>query len=315
MQDLVLDGEAFSISIGPLLTNCRLFQENRVLFAQPNYDVQSRVSVDSFRTFVGAIGGTEPDITDGNASDLELLKVTIKGGRRRARGRRSASSAASPSGFSTGPTPGGSTSTMLSDEHHHSAGRPLNSHLESENRILKLHLSKAMQFSNDLDELNSKHAQLANQLRDSEQRTENFQQRLRLSQQKNQDLTKRIGDLELSLKIIARERDELHIQFQEQGESSKNLQKVIDQYDLERRTFFASCPSLFGMRSNGFPQILETFQRQTVLNSGKAKAALTNAEKEKIEIHRALDAAVAQLEKAQKQTSTLKRRALNTNDR
>jgi DNA repair exonuclease SbcCD ATPase subunit len=199
---------------------------------------------------------------------------------------------------------------MLSDEHHHSAGRPLNSHLESENRILKQQLSKAVQFSNDLDEFNSKHAQLANQLRDSEQRTANFQQRLRLSQQKNQDLTKRIGYLELSLKTIARERDELHIRFQEQGESSKNIQKVTDQYDLERHTFFASCSSLLGMRCDGFTQILESFQGQTALNSEKAKAELTNAEKEKIDIQRALDAAVAQLEKEQKQRSTLKMRAL-----
>jgi hypothetical protein len=77
-QDVVLDGEAFSVSIAPLLTKCRLFQENRVLLAKPNCDVQSRVSVDSFRTFVGAIGGTEPDITDCNASDPELLSDEFK---------------------------------------------------------------------------------------------------------------------------------------------------------------------------------------------------------------------------------------------
>jgi hypothetical protein len=53
-----------------LFNNCRLFQENRVLLAQPNYDVRSRVSVDSFRAFVGAIGGTEPDITEDNASEF-----------------------------------------------------------------------------------------------------------------------------------------------------------------------------------------------------------------------------------------------------
>jgi hypothetical protein len=57
--------------------NCRLF-ENRILFAQPSYDVQSRVSVDSFRTFVDAIGGTEPDITDDNVTDLEVLSGEFK---------------------------------------------------------------------------------------------------------------------------------------------------------------------------------------------------------------------------------------------
>jgi hypothetical protein len=76
--DVVLDGEAFSASIAPLPTKYRLFQENRVLLAQPNCDVQSRVSVDSFRTFVGAIGGAEPDITDGNTSDPELLSDEFK---------------------------------------------------------------------------------------------------------------------------------------------------------------------------------------------------------------------------------------------
>jgi hypothetical protein len=48
MQKLVPDGEALSVSITPLLTKYRLFQENRVLLAQPNYDVQSRVLVDLF---------------------------------------------------------------------------------------------------------------------------------------------------------------------------------------------------------------------------------------------------------------------------
>jgi chromosome segregation ATPase len=224
--------------------------------------------------------------------------------------RGSATTTASPSDFSPGSSPGDSTSTILSDENHHSAVQPLNSHLESENQILKQQLSKAMQLSNDLDELNSKHALLVNQLRESDQRAENFQQRLRLSQQKNQDSTKRNRDLELSLKTVARERDELRIQFQEQCESSKNLQKVIDQNDIEKRTFFSSCSSLFGIGCESFPQILETFRRKAALNSEKAKAKLTKAEKEKTDIQRALDAAIAQLEKAQKQTSTLKKKAL-----
>jgi methyl-accepting chemotaxis protein len=78
MQELVLDGETFNVSITQLLMKCRLFQENRVLLAQPNYDVRSRVSVDSFRMFVDAIGGTEPNITDDNSADLELLSDEFK---------------------------------------------------------------------------------------------------------------------------------------------------------------------------------------------------------------------------------------------
>jgi hypothetical protein len=45
---------------------------------QPNYDVQSRVSIDSFRIFVGAIVGIEADIPDGNARDLELVSDELK---------------------------------------------------------------------------------------------------------------------------------------------------------------------------------------------------------------------------------------------
>jgi hypothetical protein len=78
MQDLVLDGEVFGVPLSRLIENCRLFQEDRSLLAQPRYDVRSRVSIDSFRTFVDAIGGTEPNITDGNASDLELLSDEFK---------------------------------------------------------------------------------------------------------------------------------------------------------------------------------------------------------------------------------------------
>jgi hypothetical protein len=73
MYSLVFRGESFNIPMVPLITNCRLLQANRHLVAQANYDVQSRVSVDSFRMFAGAIGGTEPDVTDDNAMDLSLL--------------------------------------------------------------------------------------------------------------------------------------------------------------------------------------------------------------------------------------------------
>jgi hypothetical protein len=48
------------------------------MLVQPKYEVRSRVSVDSFRTFVGAIGGTEPEIRDNNSSDLELLSDEFK---------------------------------------------------------------------------------------------------------------------------------------------------------------------------------------------------------------------------------------------
>jgi hypothetical protein len=42
MHDLVLDGEAFSVSLVGMITNCHLFQENKTLLAQPTYDVRSR---------------------------------------------------------------------------------------------------------------------------------------------------------------------------------------------------------------------------------------------------------------------------------
>jgi hypothetical protein len=100
MKELVLDGRAFRVSIIPLLAKCRLFRENRSLafrvsivpllakcrlfrenkslLAQPTYDVRSGVSLDSFRRFVEAIGGTKPDITDDNARDLRLLSDEFK---------------------------------------------------------------------------------------------------------------------------------------------------------------------------------------------------------------------------------------------
>jgi hypothetical protein len=73
MPELVLDGQALRVSIAPLLTKCDLFRENMSLLAQPTYDVQSRVSLDSFPVFVAAIGGARPDITYDNARDLALL--------------------------------------------------------------------------------------------------------------------------------------------------------------------------------------------------------------------------------------------------
>jgi hypothetical protein len=45
MHELVLDGEAFSVSIPLLITKCHLFEEDRTLLAQRKYDVCSRVSL------------------------------------------------------------------------------------------------------------------------------------------------------------------------------------------------------------------------------------------------------------------------------
>jgi hypothetical protein len=72
MYSLVFQGQLFSVLMVPLITQCSLFETTPALLAKP-YDVQSRVSLDSFRTFVSAIGGTEPNITDDNANDLLLL--------------------------------------------------------------------------------------------------------------------------------------------------------------------------------------------------------------------------------------------------
>jgi hypothetical protein len=73
MQELALGGEASSVWIAPLLPKCQLFGEDGSLLVHRTHDVQSRVSTDSFRTFIGAIGGTGPDITDDNARGFLLL--------------------------------------------------------------------------------------------------------------------------------------------------------------------------------------------------------------------------------------------------
>jgi hypothetical protein len=78
MYELVLDGDSVSVPMVPLIANCRLFQEDRTLIARPHYNVRSRVSAASFRVFCGAIDGRDPDITDGNASDLALLCGELK---------------------------------------------------------------------------------------------------------------------------------------------------------------------------------------------------------------------------------------------
>jgi predicted RNase H-like nuclease (RuvC/YqgF family) len=72
MHSLALDGESFSVPTRLLVANCRLFATNPDLHTKP-YDVQSRVSVASFRDFLAAIGGSEVTITSDNVSDLGRL--------------------------------------------------------------------------------------------------------------------------------------------------------------------------------------------------------------------------------------------------
>jgi hypothetical protein len=62
--ELVLDEQRFAVPMIPLIANCHLFQENRILISQPNYRVQYRVSVSSFRLFIAAINGSEILIRD-----------------------------------------------------------------------------------------------------------------------------------------------------------------------------------------------------------------------------------------------------------
>jgi hypothetical protein len=78
MSSPAFPGQLFSIPMAPLITNCHMFQGNRILLTRPNSDIQSRVSVDSFRTLIGAIGGIEPDIMDETARGLWLLSNEFK---------------------------------------------------------------------------------------------------------------------------------------------------------------------------------------------------------------------------------------------
>jgi hypothetical protein len=74
MSSPVLDGQSLNVLMLQLFTNCRLVQENGIVLVQTNSDVHRRVSVDSFRTFVGAIGGTKPN----NVKDLWLISDGFK---------------------------------------------------------------------------------------------------------------------------------------------------------------------------------------------------------------------------------------------
>jgi hypothetical protein len=72
MQELLLDGETFSVPKRSLINSCDVFLEDPILLTSP-YKVKSRVSRDSFQVFTSAIGGSEVTITAVNVRDLALL--------------------------------------------------------------------------------------------------------------------------------------------------------------------------------------------------------------------------------------------------
>jgi hypothetical protein len=69
---LVFNGEPTSISVLSLMAKCHLFQTKPELLSKP-YRIESRVSSDSLRVFIGAIGGAAAEISDGNFGDLSQL--------------------------------------------------------------------------------------------------------------------------------------------------------------------------------------------------------------------------------------------------
>jgi hypothetical protein len=69
MYSLVLNGESISVSIFSLIAKCRLFQTKPELLGKP-YRVESVVSSDSLRVFVGALGGAAAEISEVNVRDL-----------------------------------------------------------------------------------------------------------------------------------------------------------------------------------------------------------------------------------------------------
>jgi hypothetical protein len=72
MYRLVLNGDPISVPIGLLVMKCDLFQTKPRLLGEP-YTVESRVSSDSLRVFVSAIGGAAAEISDANVGDLSQL--------------------------------------------------------------------------------------------------------------------------------------------------------------------------------------------------------------------------------------------------
>jgi predicted nucleic acid-binding Zn-ribbon protein len=77
MYSLVLNGESISVSIASLVLHCRLFQTKPKLLSKP-YRVESAVSSDSLRVFVGALGGAAVEISDANVRDLLQLCEEFK---------------------------------------------------------------------------------------------------------------------------------------------------------------------------------------------------------------------------------------------
>jgi hypothetical protein len=77
MYSLVLDGEPISVSIASLLAKYRLFQTKPKLLGE-SYRVESRVSPDSLRVFIGVIGGAVAEISDENVRDLSQLCEEFK---------------------------------------------------------------------------------------------------------------------------------------------------------------------------------------------------------------------------------------------
>jgi hypothetical protein len=77
MYSLVLNGELTSVSITLLVGKCHLFQTKPELLCKP-YRVESCLSLDSLRVFVGAIGGEAAAISDASVRDLSQLCDTFK---------------------------------------------------------------------------------------------------------------------------------------------------------------------------------------------------------------------------------------------
>jgi hypothetical protein len=72
MYRLVLNDEPINISIASLVVNCHLFQTKPELLNKPDR-VESRVSLDSLRVFVGGIGGEAVEMNEANIRDVSQL--------------------------------------------------------------------------------------------------------------------------------------------------------------------------------------------------------------------------------------------------
>jgi hypothetical protein len=72
MHNLMLDGRPYRVSTRALFNSCDAFAHNPVLLTKP-YEVQSRVSDNSFCVFVAEIGGSDAVVTGADVKDLRLL--------------------------------------------------------------------------------------------------------------------------------------------------------------------------------------------------------------------------------------------------